>query len=100
MMVAYLIATRPTSGAEEITEALQMARLACGLTENRSARAVDTLAAAQARAGDFASAINSAEKAVELARVGGDTRLIEEVLEHLHGFQQSRPVTIDRNQAR
>lgn len=66
-----------TSGQEEFrhgTEALDLARRACELTDYRNPDTLRTLAAAYAETGQFMEAVEAAQKAVDLYLATGDQK--------------------------
>lgn len=72
--LAWLLATSPDSAVRNGTDAVRFAEQACRLTGYQRAQMVSALAAAYAEAGRFTDAIAAAQKAVGLARVGGDAQ--------------------------
>jgi tetratricopeptide (TPR) repeat protein len=77
--LAWILATSPDRATRSPSEAVQLAEHATVLTNSTDSRALDTLAAARAAAGDFRRAIESAETALEVAVSRGlieDARLI------------------------
>ena len=64
--LALLLAGAEDPQPGQLEEALALARRACELTQNRSARPLAALAAAQAAGGDFDAAVKSAEQALAL----------------------------------
>ena len=75
-------------------EALRLATRACGLTANTEPRYLDTLAAAQAEAGHFLEARESAERALTLARAGAEGGLAREIESHLALYEHGLPLRI------
>lgn len=65
--LAWLLATCPDEDVRDAPRSVELASTACQLTGNSNGDYLDTLAAAQAAAGDFESAVASAEKALQLA---------------------------------
>ena len=65
---AWLLATCPDDSIRNSNMALEQAQQAIRLSNSKTAISLDTLAAAQANAGDFPSAIASLEQAVEISR--------------------------------
>jgi Flp pilus assembly protein TadD len=72
--LAWLLATSPDSAVRNGTDAVRFAEQACHLTGYQRAQMVGALAAAYAEAGRFAEAVVAAQKAVGLARAGGDAQ--------------------------
>jgi Flp pilus assembly protein TadD len=70
--LAWLLATCPDSAVRNGTDAVRFAAQACRLTGYQRAQMVGTLAAAYAEAGRFPEAVAMAQKAIELARAGGN----------------------------
>jgi Flp pilus assembly protein TadD len=66
--LAWLLATSPDPAIRKPDEALRLAGRVVELTRSRDPRALETLAAAQAAAGRFAEAIQTAGRAMELAQ--------------------------------
>ena len=65
--MALLLAACPDDCMRDGDKAVQHATKACELTNQSDWICLDTLAAAQAEAGDFGSAVESANKALKLA---------------------------------
>ncbi|MBL8849745.1 MAG: tetratricopeptide repeat protein [Planctomycetaceae bacterium] len=65
--LAWLLATSADDSVRNGTRAVELATRACELTRDRNADYLDTLAAALAETGDFASAAAKAEAALALA---------------------------------
>lgn len=65
--LAWLLATTADEDLYDPMRAVELAQTACTQTRNRNADYLDTLAAAQAAAGDFAGAVASAEAAFRAA---------------------------------
>ena len=72
--LAWLLATSPDSATRNGTDAVRFAEQACRLTGYQRAQTVSALAAAYAEAGRFTDAVEAAQKAIELARTGGNAR--------------------------
>jgi Tfp pilus assembly protein PilF len=77
--LAFLLVTEPDVPASEPDEALRLAVRAVQLTAASDPHALYTLSLAQARAGRFAVAAQSASRAAALARARGDARLVQEI---------------------
>jgi protein O-mannosyl-transferase len=73
--LAWLLATCSDETVRNGAEALRLAEHACRLNGFGDAQTLGTLAAAYAEAGRFTEAADTARKAIELARAGGNTQL-------------------------
>jgi Flp pilus assembly protein TadD len=73
--LAWLLATCSDATVRDGAEAVRLAEHACRLSGYKEAQTLGTLAAAYAEAGRFAEAVDAAQKAVDLARTGGDAHL-------------------------
>lgn len=73
--LAWLLSTAPDDRIRDAKEALRLATLACDATEHKQPELLDTLAAAQANAGDFKQAVVTSDTAMRLARDAGKTAL-------------------------
>jgi Flp pilus assembly protein TadD len=72
--LAWLLATSPDSAVRNGADAVRFAEQCCRLTGYQRAQMISVLAAAYAEAGRFTEAVATAQKAIELARAGGDAR--------------------------
>ncbi|MCJ7692252.1 MAG: hypothetical protein MUO22_02400, partial [Sedimentisphaerales bacterium] len=72
-------------------DAVKFAKRACEITAYKQPEMLDTLAAAYAAAGEFGPAVQSAEKALELAIASGDESLAESIQERLEFYRAERP---------
>ena len=88
--LAFLLASRP-AGEGAATEAVALARRACRLSAESDPAILDTLATALAAAGEFAAAVETAEKALELAESRGEPALAEEIRGHRDLFRAGLP---------
>jgi protein O-mannosyl-transferase len=77
--LAWLLATTGEVSAESANKAVKLAEHSCELTGYKNAMILDTLAAAYAAAGRFDDAVNAANQAVEIAEVGGQLELANEI---------------------
>ncbi len=73
--LAWILATHPDARFRNGQEAVELAKHACELTQNRAAILVGTLGAAYAEAGRFDDAVKAAELAVRLATEAGQSGL-------------------------
>jgi Tfp pilus assembly protein PilF len=89
--IAWILATHPDGGVAEAEEAIGLAELATGLTEDRDPRVLDTLAAAYAAAGRFDLAVTTAEKALALAESSGFDQAADRIRQRLRGYDRQTP---------
>ena len=87
---AWLLATteHPPAPPEE---ALRLALRAVALVPAPHPGILDTLAAAEAAAGNFEQAQRTAQQAIDLARQGGAEALAQKLEEHLAAYRDHRP---------
>jgi TPR repeat protein len=91
---AWLLATHPDPAARDGRRAVLLAQRALALT--RSSTVLDTLAAAHAETGAFATAVTTQEAAIAMAREepmsdSARARLLVELESHLAAFRSGRP---------
>ena len=99
--LAFLLATAPEAGERNPAEALALAMQVCSQTNFRLAPALDTLAAAQAAAGQFDEAVETAQKAANLADAAGAKQLAARMRERSKRYQDHEPLIltpVDANQ--
>jgi tetratricopeptide (TPR) repeat protein len=89
--LAWLLATHPEPGLRDPEQALRLAGEVSSATPAPGASLLDTLAAAQAAAGDFSGAARRAEDAVERAEAAGETLLAAAIRERLALYRAGRP---------
>lgn len=87
--LAWLLATRPA--ILQPTRAVELAMRLVETTEQKNAGDLDTLAAAQAAAGEFAAAISTSEAAIHAATSAGDTAKADRISKRRALYQQRRP---------
>lgn len=87
--LAWVLATNPGLGQAE--EALHLASKACELTKHQNVTFLDTLAAAYANAGQFDRAVQTAQKAVDLATAARDDNAADQIKKHLELYKQGQP---------
>ena len=85
--LAWLLATLAPAEGGDPARALTLAQRACGLTGNRVPSYLDALAAAYAAAGRFTEAVDTAQKAVALARSAGRPQVADEIQRHLELYR-------------
>jgi tetratricopeptide (TPR) repeat protein/mono/diheme cytochrome c family protein len=86
--LAWILATSPDAALREPAEALRLAERAAGLTNRKSVRALDTLAAAHAAAGQIEQAIAAEQAAIALAEAAGNAELVTELRARLDLYQR------------
>ncbi|UCF42748.1 MAG: tetratricopeptide repeat protein [Planctomycetota bacterium] len=89
--LAWILATSKEVKLQNPNDVVKFAVRACELTEYNQPEFVDGLAAAYAVAGRFTEAIETAEKAINLAESTGRKDLAEEVRKRLQLYQAGRP---------
>jgi protein O-mannosyl-transferase len=88
--LARLLATaEPAEGGDPV-RAAGFAQRVCELSDYQVANYVDTLAIACAAAGRFDEAIAAAQKAIELARMTGQTQLEDQIQTRLELYRRGR----------
>jgi tetratricopeptide (TPR) repeat protein len=88
--LARLLATLTSAEGGDPVRAVTLAQQACERTRNRVANYLDTLAVAYAAAGRFDAAVDTAQKAIELARAAGQPKLAGEIETRLHLYRDGR----------
>jgi Flp pilus assembly protein TadD len=89
--LAWLLATSPDSAVRNGTDAVRFAEQACRLTGYQRAQMIGALAAAYAEAGRFTEAVAATQKAIDLARAGGDARFAAMNEQLLNLYRAGRP---------
>lgn len=89
--LAWMIATQENAALGDPAEALRLARAACALTGFKQPNLLDTLAVAQAAAGDCEAAAATARDAADLAKTHGDEKLRREILARGKLYAAGRP---------
>jgi tetratricopeptide (TPR) repeat protein len=87
--LAWLLATSPSGEIRDGARAAELAEAVCEATGHRSARFLDTLAAAYAEAGRFSEAIGIAERALDLT--AGDEGDAEAIGARLALYRRGEP---------
>jgi len=85
--LAWVLATSPTESLRDGKRAIELAKLACEVTEYQQAHIVSTLAAGYAETGDFDNAVTWSKKAVEL----GTEQLKPQLGKELESYQAKKP---------
>jgi Flp pilus assembly protein TadD/thiol-disulfide isomerase/thioredoxin len=89
--LGWILATSPDPAIRNPQEALRRAEQACRVTEHRFPPALDTLAAAQAAAGRYQEAVETAAKAVELVQSAGMAAAADRIQKRLELYQSGQP---------
>ena len=88
--LAWILATHEDIKVRNASEAVDLARRACELTNYKAPTLLDTLAAALASNGQFEEAIRNAEKALKICRENNIIPLAEEIQSRLDLFKQNK----------
>ena len=88
--LAWLMATSENQELRNPQEAVQLAKHACELTKYKQPALLDTLAVAYAAKGDFPNAIETAEKAIELAESAGRRELADRIRKRIESYKAGR----------
>jgi len=89
--LAWLLATQKETEFYNPEEATRLAERSCELTNYQDPSLLDTLAAAYAAAGKFSQAIETAEKALQLAESSEQKELTKKIQNRLILYKASRP---------
>jgi len=90
--LAWLLATCPQASLRNGAQAVELARQANELTGGRNSIILHTLAAALAETGRFGDAVQSAQKAMALARAAGQQDLAEHLNDELKRYEAGLPL--------
>jgi protein O-mannosyl-transferase len=89
--LAWILATAKDPEIRNPTGAVQFAEKVCELTEFKDQNCLDTLAAAYAAAGQFEKAVQTTQKAVELARTAKDDAGVRDILQKQKLYEARQP---------
>ena len=89
--LAWMLSTEGDAKYRDGARAVELSLRACALTENRHPLLLDTLAAAYAETGDFARAVETARRAIALARSAGRTDMAREIEGRLGLYSRGAP---------
>jgi protein O-mannosyl-transferase len=92
---AWVLATGPESSLRNGVEALDLAQRAVELSDGQEPAFLDTLAAAYAEAGRFAEAVQTAEKAAELATQQKKKVLADAIKARIRTYKRRAPFRQD-----
>ncbi len=90
--LAWLLATHGDPAVRDGEEAVRLARQVCEATRFEQPLELDVLAAAYAEAKRFGEAVETARKAIDLARAGGQSQLVDRLSQHLLLYESGRPL--------
>jgi len=93
-LAASLLATCPDSSLRNGAEAIQLARRAAQVTEEKDPVVLDTLSAAYAETRDFARAVETEKRALDLAIQQGDAALESRMTNHLKHYTANEPLRV------
>jgi len=89
--LAWYLATSPQDALRNGAEAVRWAEVATRSEGLARFAALDTLAAAQAESGDFASAVETARRAAQMAEQAGEKDVLRLLERRLRFYEQGRP---------
>jgi tetratricopeptide (TPR) repeat protein len=84
---AWLVATDPGAGDDELEEAVAQGRDAADRTNQNQAMGLDALGAALARVGRFDDAVDAAKRAATAAEAEGKGELVKEIRARLGAYR-------------
>jgi len=90
-LLAWELATTPDDAVRDGAEAAAVARRGLEITGGRSPQLLDALAAAEAEQGDFATARETADRAVVIARAAGLENLVRDVESRRSAYAAGKP---------
>lgn len=88
--LAWLLATCQDARYRDPDRAVELAQRGCKLTAYRQPKLLDTLAAAYAGAGRFEKAVETADRALELARLSGQKQLQADIAKRLEMYKRKQ----------
>jgi len=89
--LARLLATSKDERLRNSAEAIRLASRACELTDDRDPAKLDSLAMAYADAGRFPEAIQTAQRAIDVAGATGNQQLAGEIRARLELYRLGKP---------
>lgn len=89
--LAWILATSPDPNIRNPSEAIRFAQETCKATNFKAPNALDTLAAAYASDGRFADAVETAQKAINLADDANQPQLKSTIQDRLGFYTQGKP---------
>ena len=92
LALAWLHVIPSSSAPADPDRAIEFAKQASALTRGEHPQVLDVLAAALAAKGDFARAIDLAQRAIQLASDRGQSQMAAQIQGHLESYRAGRPV--------
>jgi tetratricopeptide (TPR) repeat protein len=89
--LARILAAYEDAQVRNPAEAIRLAMRACELTDHRDPHELDTLAAAYAEVGRFPDAIQTGQKAADLAAAAGDEQLAHAIQHRVELYKLGKP---------
>ena len=89
--IAWTLVTNPNASIRKGDEAVELAGRAARLSGGRNPAILDTLAAAYAEAGRFPEAVETAQKAIELATRQNKAALADSLRTRIKLYQDRKP---------
>lgn len=89
--LAWILATNADPGVRDGREAVELARKASEAADETSPFYLDTLAAAYAEAGDFDNAVQTAVRAIEMARAENQVAVAKDIETRLVLYRSGKP---------
>jgi len=89
--LAWIFATHRNPKFRDGAEALQLAQKACELTDYKQANFLDTLAAAYAEKAQFNKAIQTAQKAIQLAHTSNRIEVVKVIEKRMQLYEARKP---------
>jgi tetratricopeptide (TPR) repeat protein len=88
--LAWILATTENRNIRNPSDAFKFALRACELTKYDNPNYLDSLAAAYGALGRFPEAVETAEKAIGLAKSANQPQLAEEITNHCEFYKRSQ----------
>jgi hypothetical protein len=93
MVLSWLLASTASDEPRKLDRAIELSHRACELTAYKDVKAVDTLAAVYAIAGDYDSAVKWSEQSIRLLDDESDPQVRERMLKALTNYRAKSPLT-------
>jgi Flp pilus assembly protein TadD len=88
--LAWILATHPDDSIRDGTEAVRIAKRVCDRTKHQDVSALDTLAASYAEAGQFADALRTIQRAMEMAKDHNDPARVNLLKKRFELYRSNR----------